>query len=242
MNDFNNYNYDSNYQVEQTSSYFFNSFVDTQAVVKKAFGLMVIALIITAIGAVITPPETAIRMMSGGSYFILIIAELALVFVSNYAISQNNVVLAAILYAAYSFITGMTFSILALVYTGSSITSVFLITAATFGLMCLYGYTTQADLSSFGNICIMGLLGLVITTFVNMLFLHSEGISLILSYVGVLVFVGLTAYDVQKIKNMSETIGEDNENALALFGAFQLYLDFINLFLRLLRILGNRRR
>ena len=265
MSDFNNYNnynndsgnyssyidnYDdsfnngsqSGFGMGETTSYYFQSLVDTSAVIKKAFGLMVLALVITAIGAFITPPETAIAMMSGGSYFILILAELGLVFVSNYAIRNNNVILAGILYAVYSFVTGMTFSVLALVYTGSSITSVFFITSATFAIMCIYGYTTNADLSSVGNICIMGLLGLIIATVVNMVFLHSTGISLVLSYVGVLLFVGLTAYDVQKIKNMSETVGEDNENALALYGAFQLYLDFINLFLKLLRILGKRRR
>lgn len=236
-----NYNNNMNSGIGDTPNYYFQSLVDTDSVVRKAFGFMFIALIITAIGAIVTPPDVAISMMSGGSFFILLVAELGLVFVSNYAIKNNNVVLAAILYIAYSFITGMTFSILALAYTGSSIVSVFFITSAIFAIMCIYGYTTKADLTSIGNLCIMALLGLIIASVVNIVFLHSSGISLALSYVGVLIFVGLTAYDVQKIKNMSNTVGEDNETALALYGAFELYLDFINLFLKLLRIMGKRR-
>lgn len=232
----------SGFGMGETTSYYFNSLVDTESIMKKVFGLTVIALLITAFGAFVTPADVAIAMINNKTFFILILAELGLVFVSNYAISNNNVVLAAILYAAYSFITGMTFSILGLVYTGSSITSVFIITAATFGIMCAYGYITQTDLSTIGNICIMGLLGLILASVVNILFLKSSGMDLFLSYVGILIFVGLTAYDVQKIKNMSSTVGEDNENALALYGAFQLYLDFINLFLKLLRIMGKRRK
>lgn len=247
MNEYNYNNYDnySDLKSEETTSYQFHSLadiVDTDSVLRKSFGFMVIALMITAFGAFITPVNVAIAMLQSNSFFILILAELGLVFVSNYAIRNNKVVLAGVLYAVYSFITGMTFSVLALIYTGSSITSVFLITAVTFGIMCLYGFTTKTDLSAIGNICLMAIIGIVITSLVNMFLLQSEGVSLALSYVGVLIFVGLTAYDVQKIKSMADTVGEENENALALYGAFQLYLDFINLFLRLLRILGKKRR
>lgn len=221
---------------------YFVSMVDSEAVVRKSFGFMVVALIITALGAFVTTPIVAIKMMTGMGFFVLLAAELGLVFVSNWAIKNNNVVLAGILYATYSFITGMTFSVLSLVYLASSITSVFLITSAVFGIMCIYGFVTKNDLSSIGNICMMGLLGIIIASVINMIFLQSSGLDMFISCVGVLIFVGLTAYDVQKIKSMAETATDDNENTIALYGAFQLYLDFINLFLKLLRLMGKKRR
>jgi FtsH-binding integral membrane protein len=146
------------------------------------------------------------------------------------------------MFIAYSVINGATLSILLLVYTMESIGMVFFITAATFGVMALIGYTTKTDLSKMGNILFMALIGLIIASVVNM-FMHSSGLQLIISYVGVLIFVGLTAYDTQKIKQMlyDQESADEGAQKLALLGALSLYLDFVNLFIYLLRILGNRK-
>jgi FtsH-binding integral membrane protein len=145
------------------------------------------------------------------------------------------------MFILYSVINGALLSYIFLAYTASSVAIVFFITAGTFGVMALIGYTTKADLSSMGKILFMALIGLVIATVVN-LFVKSDGLTMILSYVGVLIFVGLTAYDTQKIKNMLLQAPDASEAAqkMALLGALTLYLDFINLFIYLLRILGKR--
>ena len=146
------------------------------------------------------------------------------------------------MFVAYSVINGALLSSIFVIYTMSSIASVFFITAATFGAMALYGYTTKTDLTSVGKILFMALIGLVIATIVN-LFLGSSMMTMIISYIGVLVFVGLTAYDSQKIKQMllqAPDAGETSQK-LALLGALTLYLDFINLFIYLLRIFGDKR-
>ena len=150
---------------------------------------------------------------------------------------------ATILFIVYSILNGVTMSMLFLIYTMSSIATTFFVTAGTFGAMALFGYATKKDLTRIGNLCIMGVIGLIIASLVNM-FLHNSMMDLIISYVGVLLFVGLTAYDSQKIKQMLS--GEDIEvnettQKIALMGALTLYLDFINLFLYLLRILGDRK-
>lgn len=143
----------------------------------------------------------------------------------------------------YSALNGATLSLILLVYTMQSIASVFFITAGTFAVMAAIGYFTKADLSSLGKILMMALIGLIIATVVNAFLLKSGGFSLILSYVGVLIFVGLTAYDTQKIKQMLIMADDVNEETqkIALLGSLSLYLDFINLFLYLLRIFGNSR-
>ncbi len=211
-----------------------------EKVVAKSFLFMMVALVITGFASLTTSPVTAIRMMTGGSFFILLIAELAIVFAGNWAISKNNAVLAAVLYTVYSFITGMTLSIIYLAYTGGSIVSVFFITAGMFATMAVIGLTTQKDLTGLGSLCFMGLIGIILAGIVNM-FLGNSTFDLIISVIGVLIFVGLTAYDTQKIKRMAAYSTDLTENSLALFGAFQLYLDFINLFLKLLRIMGKKK-
>jgi hypothetical protein len=145
------------------------------------------------------------------------------------------------MFILYSVINGALLSYIFLAYTASSVATVFFITAGTFGAMALIGYTTKADLSSMGKILFMALIGLVIATVVN-LFVKSDGLTMILSYVGVLIFVGLTAYDTQKIKQMLIQAPDASESAqkMALLGALTLYLDFINLFIYLLRIFGKR--
>ena len=146
------------------------------------------------------------------------------------------------MFVAYSVINGAMLSSIFMIYTAASIASVFFITAATFAVMALIGYTTKTDLTSVGKLLFMALIGLVIATIVNM-FIGSSTLTMICSYVGVLIFVGLTAYDSQKIKNMlmqAPDAGESSQK-LALLGALTLYLDFINLFIYLLRIFGDRR-
>ena len=146
------------------------------------------------------------------------------------------------LFILYSVINGATLSSIFFAFSVATISKVFFITAGTFGAMALVGYTTKTDLTSMGKLLFMALLGIIIASVVNM-FVASSGLDLILSYVGVLVFVGLTAYDTQKIKQMCQTAPDAGESAqkLALIGALSLYLDFINLFLYLLRIFGNNR-
>ena len=172
----------------------------------------------------------------------LVIAELALVFGISAAINRLSLTTATLMFVAYSVINGALLSSIFLIYTASSITSVFFITAATFGAMALIGYTTKTDLTSVGKILFMALIGLVIATIVNM-FIGSDGLTMICSYVGVLIFVGLTAYDSQKIKQMLQQAPDAGESSqkLALLGALTLYLDFSNLFIYLLRIFGSKR-
>ena len=148
---------------------------------------------------------------------------------------------ATLLFIAYSILNGVTMSFIFLVYTTSSIANVFFITAGTFGAMSLIGYTTKRDLSKMGQLLMMALVGLIIASFANIL-MKNDTLSLIISYVGVVVFVGLTAWDTQKIKRMlaqADDISEDAQK-IALLGALTLYLDFVNLFLYLLRLLGKR--
>lgn len=215
--------------------------IATQEVVAKSFLFMVVALIITAVASLTTSPLVAYKLLTGNGFMILLFVEVAIVMVSNWAISKNNAVLAGVLFAAYSFITGVTFSVLFLAYTTASITVIFLTTAAIFGIMAVYGLVTKRDLSSAGSILMMGLMGIILVSFVNMILLRSSMVDTVICAVGVLIFVGLTAYDTQKIKRLVAMSNDDNVLSLALYGAFELYLDFINLFLKLLRLFGRRR-
>lgn len=247
-----NYNYDANYnygnQGQYQNPYNNQGYMDmnlktiaTQEVVAKSFLFMVVALIITAVASLTTSPLIAYRMLTGNGFFILLIAELAIVMVSNWAVSKNNAILAGILFAAYSYLTGVTCSILFVAYTTASITVIFLVTAAIFAIMAIFGLVTKKDLSSAGSILMMGLLGIIIVSFVNLFLLKSSMLDTIICGIGVLIFVGLTAYDTQKIKRLVAVSNDGNVLTLALMGAFELYLDFINLFLKLLRLFGKRR-
>lgn len=173
---------------------------------------------------------------------ILIIAQIGLVFWLASRVMQMSVSQATGVFLLYAGLTGVTFSTLFVVYTSASITSTFLVTAGTFGAMSFYGYTTKKDLTSWGSFLFMGLIGLIIASVVNM-FMQNSMMSTIISYAGVLIFVGLTAYDTQKIKEMNiiGNEGTDEDTKEAIQGALTLYLDFINLFLMLLRLMGDRR-
>ena len=206
---------------------------------RKVYVWMSLALAITGITAygVANSPGVMSAIFRG-----LIIAEVALVFIISGAINRLSLTTATLLFVLYSVINGVVLSSIFLIYTMTSIASVFFITAGTFAVMAFIGYTTKTDLTSLGKILMMALIGLIIASLVNVFFIKSTGFDLIVSYVGVLIFVGLTAYDSQKIKRMLETAPDAGEAAqkLSLVGALSLYLDFINLFIYLLRILGRR--
>ena len=215
------------------------------ALMRKVFVWMTLALAITgltAYGVATSPTILSLIFSSKVTFFGLIIAEFALVFAISGAINRLSLSTATMLFILYSVINGATLSTIFFAFSVATIGKVFFITAGTFGAMALVGYTTKTDLTSMGKLLFMALLGIIIASVVNM-FVASSGLDLILSYVGVLVFVGLTAYDTQKIKQMCQTAPDAGESAqkLALIGALSLYLDFINLFLYLLRIFGNNR-
>lgn len=212
-------------------------------VLAQSFLFMFVALIITGITAFVTLSGNLIWAIvySPTLFYGLLIAEIVVVLIANYTVAHNMLVPSAILFVAYSVINGMTLSIYFLVYTGASIVSIFFLSAIIFGVMAAIGITTKKDLSGIGNMCLMGLIGIILVSLANILFLHMEGIEVAVCFIGVLLFVGITAYDTQKIKNLSYTANSDNATVLALYGALELYLDFINIFIKLLRILGNRR-
>ena len=211
---------------------------------RKVYVWMTLALAITGFTAygVATSPGVMQAIYSNPVLFWgLIIAEFALVFGVSAAINRLSLTFATLMFVLYSVINGALLSYIFILYTTSSISTVFFITAGTFAAMAIIGYTTKTDLSSWGKILLMALIGLIIATIVNV-FIKSTMFNLILSYVGVLIFVGLTAYDSQKIKQMLLQTPDASEGAqkIALLGALTLYLDFINLFIYLLRILGKR--
>ncbi len=215
------------------------------ALMRKVFVWMTLALAITgltAYGVATSPALLSLIFSSKVTFFGLIIAEFALVFAISGAINRLSLSTATLLFILYSIVNGATLSTIFFAFSVATIGKVFFITAGTFGAMALVGYTTKTDLTSMGKLLFMALLGIIIASVVNM-FVGSSGLDLILSYVGVLVFVGLTAYDTQKIKQMCQSASDAGESTqkLALIGALSLYLDFINLFLYLLRIFGNNR-
>ena len=211
---------------------------------RKVYVWMTLAMVITGFTAygVATSPGVQQAIFTNQILFWgLIIAEFALVIGVSAAINRLSLAMATLMFILYSVINGALLSSIFLIYTASSIATVFFITAGTFATMALIGYTTKTDLSSIGKYLFMALIGLIIATFVNF-FIKSSGFDYILSYIGVLIFVGLTAYDSQKIKQMLLQAPDAGEGAqkIALLGALSLYLDFINLFLYLLRIFGRR--
>lgn len=239
-------NYDRDYQLdEQMRRREFSVEAAFPVLMRKVYIWMTLALVITGITAyeVATTPSIIMAIASNSALMWgLIIAEFVLVFAISGAINRLSFTTATLLFVLYSVINGATLSFIFLLYTATSITSVFFITAGTFAVMAFIGYTTKTDLTSMGKILFMALIGIIIATVVNM-FVGSSTLQMIVSYIGVLVFVGLTAYDSQKIKQMLMMAPDTGETSqkLALLGALSLYLDFINLFLYLLRIFGARR-
>ena len=214
--------------------------------IRSVYNWMAIGLGLTGFVAFyVSNSETLLKLIFGNQviFFGLIICELVLVFTISARVHKMQASTATSLFVLYAALNGATLSAIFLIYTRSSITSTFFICAATFISSSIYGMVTKRDLTSMGQFMFMGLIGIVIASVVN-LFVRSSGMSLIVSYIGVVVFVGLTAYDTQKLRTMalSQPAGLDSGTVRkgAILGALTLYLDFINLFLMLLRILGNR--
>lgn len=215
------------------------------ALMRKVFTWMSLALAITGLTAfgVAQSPELMYAIVTNRILMWgLLLGEFGLVVWLSAGINKMSLQTATLLFILYSVLNGMTMSVIFLAYTMSSIASVFFITAGTFGAMALFGYVTKTDLTSIGKLLFMALVGLIIATIVNM-FLHSTGLQMVCSYAGVLIFTGLTAYDTQKIKELLADADDYDETAqkYAVLGALTLYLDFVNLFLYLLRIFGRRK-
>ncbi len=216
--------------------------------VRSVYNWMGIGLALTGITAFyVSNSVTMLRLIFGSPFifFMLLIGELALVFVISGMINKMSASTATFLFILYSVLNGITISFIFLVYTKTSIYNTFFVCAATFIACSIYGWSTKRDLTSIGSFFFMGLIGIIIASIVN-IFLRSAGLSLIISYIGVFVFVGLTAYDTQRIKNLALSCPVDATASMirkgAIIGALTLYLDFINLFLMLLRILGQQER
>jgi FtsH-binding integral membrane protein len=226
----------------------YSSTAQTQAVtifLAKVFNWMAIGLGVTAVVAfMVASSETAVQFFYANRivFYGLIFAELGLVIYLSARIEKLEAKTATGLFLLYSALNGVTLSLVLMLYTATSVATTFLVTAGMFGSMAIYGYVTKKDLSSLGSFMFMGLIGIIIASLVN-IFMQSSMMSWVISGIGVIVFTGLTAYDVQRISQMGVTAMSGSEGAMkkmAILGALTLYLDFINLFLMLRRFLGNR--
>ncbi|MGQ3014595.1 MAG: Bax inhibitor-1/YccA family protein [Flavobacteriales bacterium] len=220
--------------------------VDAQkqaAFMSKVYGWMFLALIVTGLVAHFTASSAlAMQLIYGNklAFWVLILAQLGLVVGIGRLLHKISYPVAIGLFMLYAGITGLTFGGLFMVYSQQTIGITFLCTAGLFGSMAAIGYFTKRDLTSLGSLLIVGLIGVVIASLVN-LFLHSDTLTWIITYVGLAVFLGLTAYDNQKLKHMALALDEESARKGSIFGALTLYLDFVNIFLFLLRILGGRK-
>jgi len=216
------------------------------ALLRSVYNWMMLGLFTSAGAAYITiHSETMMQLLFGNSYmlWVLLIAELGLVFAISGAVKSMTAATASILFMLFSALNGLTLSSILLIYTAQSITSTFLITGLTFGATSFYGYVTKKDLTSWGHFLFMGLIGIIIAAVVN-IFWQNSMFDLMISFIGIIIFVGLTAYDTQKIRRLGEEIGAQDGEAfgkIAIIGALSLYLDFVNLFLMLLRFFGREK-
>ncbi len=221
--------------------------VKTNSFIRSVYNWMAIALALTGFTAYyVAHNETMVQLIYGtpGLILILIFAELGFVFYLSARIQKLNASTATALFTIYSILNGITLSYIFLAYTATSIVSTFMICAVTFLACSVYGMITKRDLTSLGGFMFMGLIGIIIASVVNM-FMQSSAMQMIISYIGVVVFIGLTAYDTQKLKTMAVTLPNNATGAMvrkgALMGALALYLDFINLFIMMLHIFGGSR-
>jgi len=234
----------------QSPSVYNNQTIEQQEEIQRSFILrvyawMTLGLIVTTVAAlwtIYTPGLMNTIVTTPLRFFGLLMGELVLVIVLTAAVSRMTPAMAGLTFLGYAVLVGVTFSVLTLIYTSTSIALTFGITASTFGIMTLFGYTTHRDLTKLGNLLIMALIGLIIAMLAN-LFFKNPAIYWVTTFVGILIFIGLVAYDTQKLKKMSLAVSQDGEVAAkaSILGALSLYLDFINLFLLLLRIFGRRR-
>ena len=218
-----------------------------RAYMLRVYNLMAMGLGITGVAAYGTfalaanSPAFAQLVFVSPLRWVILLAPLAMVFFLSFRIHSMSVSTAQTTFWAYAALLGVSLAPIFLIYTGASITQTFFVTATTFGAMSLYGYTTKKDISSWGSFLFMGLIGIIIASIVN-IFMASSALSFAISVIGVLVFTGLTAYDTQKIKeNYYEADDSDTAGRKAIIGALNLYLDFVNLFLMILRLIGDRR-
>jgi FtsH-binding integral membrane protein len=218
--------------------------------IANVFMWMFVALGVSSIAAYVfaSMPELRRSLFDNATgqptilFYVAMFSPLAFVLLIRYGLNRISYGGLTLLFIAYSLATGISLSFILLIYTQASVIGVFITSSAVFGIMAVAGYTTKTDLTKFGSLMIMGLIGIIIASVVN-LFIRSSGLDLIISYIGVAVFVGLTAYDVQKLKRIGAGLeyGDADAKKMALMGGLTLYLDFINLFLMLLRIFGRRR-
>lgn len=218
---------------------------ENQRYIVKVFGWMFLAMIVTGGTASYTAGHPEIQQFFGNPFaFIgLVIVQFVSVGILVGLVNRMSALVATVIFFIYSIVFGLTLSFIFVVYTEESIASTFFITAGTFGVMSIWGFFTKTDLTRWGNLLMMGVVGLIITSLVNQFLLHSGTLYWVTSCVGVLIFVGLTAYDKQKIKNSNiiGNEGSEDDHKESIIGALILYLDFINLFLYLLRIFGRRK-
>src|SRR6202012_3937477 len=240
-NNVQDYTYQNVIQLDDTTA--------SRKFIAKVFAWMFVALGISALCAYTfanSPQFLAMIINPGVGLtafgFAIIFAPLIFILLFRFGLNRISYPILALIFIAYSAVTGISLSLILLTYTASSVLGVFITSSLLFGIMAIAGYTTRTDLTKFGSIMIMLLFGIIIASIVNF-FLHSTGLDMLISYVGVAVFVGLTAYDVQKLKNIGAGIeyGDATSSKMALMGGLTLYLDFINLFLMLLSIFGRRR-
>ena len=232
-------------QKETAGVDFYRSFIT------KVYGWMAAGLGITTAAAAVTAAVVAANVTEEnfeslhGLFIAALIVEIVLVMAISWGINRISPAVAGVLFLIYSIVSGVTIAPIVFVYTGTSIAVTFGITAGTFAAMSLYGYFTKADLTSFGNIMMMGLWGIVIATIIN-IFWANETLYWVISYLGVAIFTGLVAYDTNKLKGIAMSIEDGSveratASKIAILGALNLYLDFVNLFLMLLRFFGKRR-
>lgn len=218
---------------------------EQQSFITKVYGWMAMALAVTAVTAYfVASSSTMLNLIFSSKlvFYGLLIGEVLLVVYLSSMISKMSATTATATFLLYAILNGVTFSVIFLLFTYSSIASAFAVTALTFAAMSIYGYTTKRDLTTMGNLSLMALFGIILSGVVN-IFLHNSTLDLITSAIGIVVFVLLTAYDTQKIKqkNIIGNSGTDADKKEAIMGALILYLDFINLFLKILRFTGKRR-
>lgn len=229
-------NYQINSQNQSLDAY-------VSSVMRRVYVKMFLGLIITALTAFIMGTNYGVMswmVTHPWAYWGLLIAELVMVFTLSGAINKISDSMATTLFYVYSILNGAVFSIILMAYTQQSIFQTFFICAGVFGAMSIYGYFTKNDLTRFGSFLMMALWGLIIAIVVN-IFMASSTLDWIISFAGVAIFIGLTAWDTQKIKRMAAMTDQNNVGKLATLGALSLYLDFVNLFLYLLRFFGNSR-
>jgi len=226
--------------------------VGQNTVLRSAFAWMSLAMVLTTISAILfayVPQLTSLLLVPneyGGSNpttlaYVVMFAPLIFVLAMSFGLNKMSLQVLIGTFVAYSIVNGISFSFIFFVYNIGSIYKVFLSTAALFAVMAIAGYTTKTDLTKLGSLLMIGLIGIVIASLIN-LFMRSAGMDYIISILGVIIFTGLTAYDVQKIKNIGEQAGDSAESRkYGIMGALTLYLDFINLFLFLLRLFGGRK-